>query len=326
MQSHPFADYVRILARGRKGSRSLTQIEAEHAMRLILDAQVEPEQLGAFLMLLRVKEESIEEMAGFTQAARQSIQAPPLQVQLDWSSYAGKSRQLPWFILSALLLAQTGIRIFMHGHSGHSSGRLYTEPCLQALGLPVCTDWAQVEQQLNLRQFAYLPLRQFSPVLAKLIELRSLLGVRSSVHSFSRMLNPLQAPFSFHAIFHPPYQAVHQQAGLLLGDQNMLIIKGDSGEAERSPDRKGILMGSRHGDAFCEDWTALTGDRQIVDPDLRVERLLACWRGETHEPYGELAIQGTCAVVLKHLGRADTATDAEALARQLWQQRRIDWL
>lgn len=326
MNAHPFAEYVRILARGRKGSRSLTQAEAETAMGMILDEQVEPEQLGAFLMLLRVKEESIEEMAGFTAAARQRIAAPGVQAQLDWSSYAGKSRQLPWFVLSALLLAQSGIRIFMHGHTGHTANRLYTEPALQQLGLPICDGWQQVQQQLDSRNFAYLPLAQFSPVLARLIQLRSLLGVRSPVHSFSRMLNPLQTPFSFHAIFHPPYQQVHQQAALLLGDNHMLIIKGDGGEAERSPDKKGIVMGTSAGQAVSEDWPALTADRQIVDPDLRLERLLALWRGQSTEAYGELAIQGTCAMVLKHLGQADNQQQAESLAQHLWQQRPKDWL
>lgn len=321
MQLHPFAEYVRILARGRKGSRSLTQAEAYQAMSMILNKQVQPEQLGAFLMLLRVKEESIEEMAGFTAAARAVIQAPAIQVDLDWSSYAGKSRQLPWFVLSALLLAQNGIRIFMHGSGGHSGNRLYTEACLQQLGLPLCSDWQQVTQQLQQVNFAYLPLSQFCPVLTDLINLRPILGVRSPVHSFSRMLNPLQAPFSFHAIFHPAYQEIHQQAGLLLNQTNMLIIKGDGGEAERSPDKKGILMGLQQGLAFSEDWPALTDNRQIIDPDLRMERLIPCWRGECHETYGELAIQATCAVILKHMGKASTQEQAQQLAQDYWQQR-----
>ena len=55
---HPFAAYVRILGRGRTLSRSLTIEEAEAAMAMILRGEVRPEQLGAFLMLLRLKEEA----------------------------------------------------------------------------------------------------------------------------------------------------------------------------------------------------------------------------------------------------------------------------
>ena len=51
---HPFAQYVRILGRGKTVGRSLTGEEAEAAMDMILANEVRPEQLGAFLMLLRV--------------------------------------------------------------------------------------------------------------------------------------------------------------------------------------------------------------------------------------------------------------------------------
>ncbi|NOY63712.1 MAG: glycosyl transferase, partial [Gammaproteobacteria bacterium] len=70
VEEHPFAQYVRILGKGKKGARPLTQCEAHEAMRMILADEVEPVQLGAFLMLLRVKEENPQELAGFVQAAR----------------------------------------------------------------------------------------------------------------------------------------------------------------------------------------------------------------------------------------------------------------
>ncbi len=73
---HPFAPYVRILGKGRTGSRSLTFAEARDAFRMILDGEALDVQIGAFLMLLRVKEESPEELAGFVSAVREWIPAP----------------------------------------------------------------------------------------------------------------------------------------------------------------------------------------------------------------------------------------------------------
>ena len=103
---HPFAQYVRILGKGKNGSRPLTTDEAYESFRMIMADEVEPEQLGAFLMLMRVKEEEPEELAGFIRAVRETLDIPTNapRVDLDWSSYAGKRRQLPWFILSSLLL------------------------------------------------------------------------------------------------------------------------------------------------------------------------------------------------------------------------------
>ena len=92
---HPFAQFVRILGKGKRGARNLTREEARDAMGMLLDGKVEESQLGAFLMLLRHKEESAEEMAGFTEAVRARLQTPAIAVDLDWPSYAGKKRHLP---------------------------------------------------------------------------------------------------------------------------------------------------------------------------------------------------------------------------------------
>ena len=67
---HPFAQYVRIVGKGKTGSRSLSYEEAYQAFSMILKDEVLDVQLGAFLMLLRVKEESVDELAGFVQATR----------------------------------------------------------------------------------------------------------------------------------------------------------------------------------------------------------------------------------------------------------------
>ena len=56
-EPHPFARFVNILGRGKSFSRALTIEEARESMGMILDGQALPEQIGAYLMLLRFKEE-----------------------------------------------------------------------------------------------------------------------------------------------------------------------------------------------------------------------------------------------------------------------------
>ncbi|MEO6698999.1 MAG: glycosyl transferase family protein, partial [Paraperlucidibaca sp.] len=244
---HPFAQYVRILGKGKTSSRSLSLEEARDAMAMILAGAVEPVQVGAFLMLLRVKEESPEELAGFVMAAKDAIEhtrdaalqsagLPALQVDLDWSSYAGKRKHYPWFLLAVKLLCQHGVRIFMHGASGHTSNRLYTEAVLPSLDLTVCQSWPEANAAVEQSNFAYLPLRVLTPVLDDMIQLRGLLGLRSPVHTLTRLLNPTQAPAVMQAIFHPAYRESHQRAALLLGYANSCVIKGEGGEIERNPD------------------------------------------------------------------------------------------
>src|SRR5690606_24165098 len=116
---HPFAVFVRILGKGKRGARGMTREEAREAMGMLLDGKVEDTQLGAFLMLLRHKEESAEELAGFTEALRQRLDAPRIAVDIDWPSYAGKKRHLPWFLLAIKALAASGVRILIHGGGAH---------------------------------------------------------------------------------------------------------------------------------------------------------------------------------------------------------------
>ncbi len=320
---HPFAEFIKILGKGKKGSRPLTQDEAYRAMQMIMANQVEPTQLGAFLMLMRIKEETSEELVGFVQAARDSLQVPQsnMQVDLDWSSYAGKRRHLPWFILTNLLLAENGIKIFMHGAAGHTEGRLYTEDVLKVLGIPVATSFAEATQQIAQVNFSYLPLQNFCPRLYEIIELRWLMGLRSPVHTLVRLLNPLNATHTIQGIFHPSYRAVHQQAALLLGQQNMAVLKGEGGETERNPDMDCLVQSVVNGELHDEEWPALFSRRHMKAESLDPQQLLAHWRGDSEDEFATASIIGTAAIALKLLDSNRTQQQAQQLATDYWLNR-----
>lgn len=284
---HPFAEFIKILGKGKKGSRPLTQDEAYRAMKMIMAGEVEAIQLGAFLMLMRVKEETTEELAGFVQAAREFFKLPEsaIKVDLDWSSYAGKRRHLPWFILSTLLLAENGVKVFMHGAGGHTEGRIYTEDVLKVLGIQTATSFAEAAQQLEQHNFSYLPLQHFCPQLYDMIELRSLMGLRSPVHTLVRLLNPFNATHTIQGIFHPSYRAVHQQAALLLGQQNMAVLKGEGGETERNPDMECLVQSVVKGQLQDEQWPALFARRHVKAQSLEPQQLISHWQGETEDEF-----------------------------------------
>ncbi len=331
---HPFAQYVRILGKGKTSSRSLTLEEARDAMAMIVAGEVEPVQLGAFLMLLRVKEESPDELAGFVMAARAGLQAArddalaqagqnAIQVDLDWSSYAGKRKHYPWFLLAVKILAAQGIRVFMHGASGHTINRLYTEAVLPSLDLPVCQQWTEVNSALAATHFAYLSLDTVCPPLGEIIQLRNVLGLRSPVHTLSRLLNPVDAPYVMQAIFHPAYRESHQHAAERLGYRNSCVIKGEGGEIERNPD--GLCLAKQIVDGVLteEEWPALFPLRHAAEEAFDLEHFLAVWRGKAEHEYGEMAVIGTLALALRVLQRADSQEQALALASRYWQDRHL---
>jgi anthranilate phosphoribosyltransferase len=323
-QSHPFARFINILGRGKTLTRSLTIEEAEEAMAMILSGDTLPEQLGAFLMLLRVKEESPAEIAGFVRAARAATRPPAnaLRVDVDWSSYAGKGRQLPWFILSALILARNGWRVFMHGAEAHTEGRVYTGAALGALDIPVAASLDEAADALAARNFAYLPIDALSPRIADMLELRPILGLRSPVHTFARMLNPFAAPCLLQGVFHPGYMAIHRGAGVLLGQPRLAVFRGEGGEIERRPSKPTDVLMAIDGRLEDERWPPMIAEpRQTPDESMDLARLGALWRGEADDEYGEAAVVGTLAIALRTLGEAADAADAEGRARVLWNAR-----
>ncbi len=307
---HLFAPYIRILGKGRKGSRSLTQEEAFDAMSLILDNQVEEVQLGAFLMLLRVKEETPEELAGFIQAARDviAITPPATPIDLDWSSYAGKRRHLPWFLLAVRLLTDNGVTVFMHGAKGHTNGRIYTQELLHAVGLPEAHSLEQAQQQLTQNRFSYLSLEYFCPKLADIINLRPILGLRSPVHTLARMLNPFSATASIQGIFHP--------------GPHVAVIKGEGGEIERNPDVPCLVQSVHQAQLFDEQWPALFSKRHRKPDTLDPQQLADLWQGAFADEYAEATIIGTTAITLKLMGLASSQSDAENKAKTWWENRR----
>lgn len=315
---HPFAQFVRILGKGKRGARGLTREEAREAMGLLLDDKVEDTQLGAFLMLLRHKEESAEELAGFTEVIRPRLAAPAIQVDLDWPSYAGKKRHLPWYLLAAKALANSGVRIFMHGGGAHTVGRLYTEQLLALLEIPRCHDWPSVQQALDQQHLAYGYLGDWMPALQRMIDLRNTLGLRSPIHSLARVINPLGARCGLQSIFHPGYQAVHREASRLLGDC-AIVIKGEGGEIEANPDSACHLYGTANGENWDEEWPALSAQRHVKPESLDPARLKAFWHGELEDAYGYLAVIATMATALRGLGLA--REDAFAQAKIRWDAR-----
>jgi anthranilate phosphoribosyltransferase len=326
--THPFAKYIQMLGKGRHGSRDLTQDEARDAMKMILAHEVEPVQLGAFLMLMRVKEETGAEVAGFVQSARASLALPGNlpKVALDWPTYAGKRRHLPWYLLSALLLSSHGMPVLMHGIAGGTAGRVYIPQALAALGIAPAASAGEAADNIAQKNFAYVPLNVLSAELERILDLKAVLGLRSPAHTVIRMLNPFSASASIMGIFHPGYDDTHQQAGVLLGEQNMVVFKGEGGEAERNPDGICVAKMVRAGNLLTEEWPALFGSRHVKDETMDVSRLRQLWHGEIEDEYGQASVTGTAAIALRTLGRADSITEAEALAAKLWETRDIAYL
>jgi anthranilate phosphoribosyltransferase len=231
------APFIHAMGRGPGRARSLTLDEAQDAMRQILSGAADPHAIGALLMLMRYRGETPDEIAGFTRAARALLPALP-QVDLDWPSYAaGRTRGLPWFLLAARQVAATGKRVLIHGWNSHQSDGADVRSALTVAGIARAQTVDEVARLLERDGIAYLPLEILAPRLLDLLRLRQVLGLRSCINTVCRMLNPAQAPSAVQGVFHPPYLALQQAAGAILGQPHLCILKGGGGEFERNPSK-----------------------------------------------------------------------------------------
>lgn len=324
MTEHPFARFIRIIGRGPNLSRPLDEEEMYEAAKMILEGTVEPLQLGAFLCILRVRTEVASEGAGFVRAVRDTLDVPKdaPRVDLDWATYSGKKRHLPWYLLAALLLSRNGITICMQGTEGHTEGRLFSSQALTQLGVPLAGSLNEAAQQIRATNFAYLPLKNFVPRLQEIIELKSILGVRSPVNTFARMINPFNAAHELQTVFHPNYRDVHRDTAQLLGQKHMAVFKGEGGEAERRPHKPVVVQYLHDGVLSEESWPAMIPDHEYEkDEVMDLARLPRIWAGEETDEYGVAAVIGTAAYVLRLMGRAATPEDAVAQAQAMWDAR-----
>lgn len=328
MHDHPFAPFVRTLGRGKRSQKGLSREEAAAAMGMILRGEASPAQIGALLMLLRVKEASVDEMTGFRDAClpwcTDNLAALPA-VDVDWPSYAGKHKHHPWYLAAARLLADNGVRILMHGGPVHADGRLYGDQVFAGLGLPVAGSVAEAADQLRQNGLAWLDLQHFCAPLAQLLLLRFELGLRSPVNTLVRCLNPAAAALSVQSVFHPTYLQLHLETARNYQGYDLLLFKGEGGEAEIRPDARSRLVRLFAGELREE---TLNADlpRQTPSAEVSVRQVRAVWRGEADDEYGLAAIHKTAAAVLWGLGRAASFAEGERLAETLWSARNRDAL
>lgn len=322
--SNDFTQYVKILGRGKKGARSLTLEEAEHAMSLMLSGNVAPEQSGAFWMLIRIREETVEETVGFTKATRQYLlkkQPLGINIDLDWPAYAGKRNELPWFLLAALALANTGVNIVMHGHMFDGENRMYVEHAISKLGLVVCNSKGQLKHELETNHFAYMPLAEIDESLGAMMDLKYVLGLRSPVNTVVRMMNPFFANNSVHGVFHRGYDQLHLAACEQLGDASVLVFRGGNGEAEVNPERDVTLGKWQDGMATWSDWPKAEKEHKRLKDNLDLSRLTDHWRGDQLDQFGGQAVRQTVASVAGLLYGVSSHEECLVLADDIWARR-----
>ena len=232
------ANYIRIIGRGKEGARSLSQLHAHDLMCQVLDGRVSDLELGAFALAMRIKGESVPELAGFLQATHERcIAVRPTRPTVILPSYNG-ARKLPNLTaLLALMLAKKGIQVLVHGPM-LDAGRISTAEIFRELGLPFARDASELDAAWAQQEPIFITTDALCPPLARLLEVRRVIGLRNSGHTVAKLLNPCTTQASLRVVnyTHPEYAVLLTQ---FLGhtDADAVLLRGTEGEPVADPRR-----------------------------------------------------------------------------------------
>lgn len=229
-------DIIAKVGKGEKASKDLTYQEASTAMRLLLEKQATPVQVGAFLLAMRIKSESVAELAALASTARGYIKPLPIPAGLgviDIPTYAGKQDGWHALLPAAIIAAAAGAHLLLHGYSG-VPGRRSTAGVAAALGIAVDLTPDEVAREVTEKGLGYLDIALYHPPVHGFLELRKELGVRTFFQPVARLMNPAHASVSIIGISHPPYFEKIAEALRMMGSPRALILRGVEGEPELS--------------------------------------------------------------------------------------------
>lgn len=184
---------IKEIGRGARGARDLPRAQAAQLFGAMLDGEVDELRLGAIVLALRVKGESVDELLGFADAlqprcARLPVDGPRRLLLLP--TLNGSRKLLNLMPLLALHLAAQGVPVLVHGRQDFGDARGDSFALFEALGHPCCRDLADAAERLRTQRLAVLPTALLCPGLDRLMALRPRLGLRNSAHTLAKLIDP----------------------------------------------------------------------------------------------------------------------------------------
>ncbi len=232
------APYIKEIGRGKEGARSLSSEQAHDLMSQVLDGRVSDLEVGAFAMAMRIKGETVDELCGFLRAVHERcLPLSPNGPAVILPSYNG-ARKLPNLTaLLALLLAQQGTSVLVHGPAS-DPGRVTTGSIFRDLGLPTARDAQDVRNGWARREPVFMATETLCPPLARLLDVRWVIGLRNPGHTVAKLLDPTPGARALRVVNHThPEYAAALTAFLQRSCANAMLLRGTEGEPVADPRR-----------------------------------------------------------------------------------------
>jgi anthranilate phosphoribosyltransferase len=243
-EAFPAARFIKEIGRGVKGARSMTRDDARDLYKAMLDGRVSDLELGGILLAMRIKGESVDEIAGFMDAAETSfapLPSPPGEfAPVLIPSYNGARKLANLTPLLALLLAREGVPVLVHGVR-QDPGRVTTAEIFAELGIGPTGSTAEMLDAFAAHKPCFMPIELLAPELAHQLALRRILGVRNSTHTLVKILQPFAGPaLRLVSYTHPEYLGMLTGyfSGVAPSERgDVFLMRGPEGETVANANR-----------------------------------------------------------------------------------------
>ena len=217
----------------------LTAEEAQEAMNIIMTGQATPAQIGAYLVALRMKGETIAEITGSVRAMR----ANGVKVKLAGSNErvydivgTGGDGAYTFNIstAAAFVVAGTGRKVAKHGNRAASS-QCGSADVLSALGVNLELAPEQVAQAINEIGIGFMFAPKFHPAMKHVGGPRKEIGQRTIFNILGPLTNPAGANIQLTGVFDAKLTEPLAYVLKELGSKAALVIHGANGLDELNP-------------------------------------------------------------------------------------------
>jgi anthranilate phosphoribosyltransferase len=206
----------------------LTLAEAREVMREIMRGEATQAQIGAFLTALRMKGETVDEIAGCAQAMRESaIPVKPNRNQLVDTCGTGGDGSGTFNISTtvAFLAAGAGLAVAKHGNRSVSS-RCGSADLLQALGVNLELTPEQVAKCIDEVGIGFLFAPKLHPAMKYALAPRQEIGLRTIFNILGPLSNPAQAKRQLLGVYHSDLTELMAEVLLALGAEHAFVVHG----------------------------------------------------------------------------------------------------
>jgi anthranilate phosphoribosyltransferase len=215
--------------------RDLTHGEAAASMREIFSGEATPAQLGAFLIALRLKGETVDEIAGMASVMRECALRVKVDGPLLDTCGTGGDGQGTFNVstAAAFVAAGAGARIAKHGNRAMTSGSGSAD-VLEALGAKIDLSPEQVAECIERTGFGFMFAQVFHPAMKHAAGPRREIGVRTVFNILGPLTNPAGAQHQLLGVARPEIASKIAAALQRLDGTHVLVVHGADGVDELS--------------------------------------------------------------------------------------------